>query len=68
MDITIIYLFQVLDTSIPAHSSLATTIIVLQKLLNQIDKKSSDATSNCQDFKLAELIMENCEVIIRRKL
>ncbi|KAJ0175608.1 hypothetical protein K1T71_008767 [Dendrolimus kikuchii] len=58
----------VLDTSIPAHPSLTTTIVVLEKLLNQIEKKTLDKASNLQNIKMAELIIENCEVLIRRKL
>lgn len=57
----------VLDTSIPAHPSLSTTILVLQKLLFQLNKKSPDP-AHLQDIKLIELIIENCEIIIRRKL
>ncbi|CAG9785571.1 unnamed protein product [Diatraea saccharalis] len=53
----------VLDTSIPAHPSLVTTKTVLQKLLLQIDKKTLDIPSNSQNIKMAELIIENCEVL-----
>ncbi|KAG6438671.1 hypothetical protein O3G_MSEX000134 [Manduca sexta] len=60
----------VLDTSIPANPSLPTTVLVLQSLLVQMDKKTSEAVSasNSSNIKLAELIIENCEVLIRRKL
>lgn len=58
----------VLDTSIPAHPSLSTTILVLQKLLYQCDKKSTDSPSDIQNIKLAELIIENCGVLLKRKL
>ncbi|XP_028156168.1 rab3 GTPase-activating protein regulatory subunit [Ostrinia furnacalis] len=58
----------VLDTSVPAHPSLSTTVIVLQKLLYQIHKRVSDSPSNLQNIKLTELIIENCEVLTKRKL
>lgn len=61
-------LFQVLDTSIPAHPALATTISVLQKLLFQIEKKARDSPSNLQNVKFIELIIQNCDVLIKRKL
>ncbi|XP_049868218.1 rab3 GTPase-activating protein regulatory subunit [Pectinophora gossypiella] len=58
-----------LDTSIPAHPSLATTILVLQKALYQIDKKTSSPDHDLQqNIKLAQLIIETCEVLLRRKL
>ncbi|XP_023935335.1 rab3 GTPase-activating protein regulatory subunit [Bicyclus anynana] len=57
----------VLDPSIPAHPSLSTTALVLQKLVSQIAKKTSD-TEEMQNIKLAELIIESCELLIRRKL
>lgn len=62
------YLFQVLDTSIPAYPALATTISVLQKLLFQIEKKARDSPSNLQNVKFIELIIQNCDVLIKRKL
>lgn len=61
-------LFQVLDTSIPAYPALATTISVLQKLLFQIEKKARDSPSNLQNVKFIELIIQNCDVLIKRKL
>ncbi|CAH2076340.1 unnamed protein product, partial [Iphiclides podalirius] len=58
-----------LDVSIPANPSLAKTMIIIQRLLSQVDKKSSVETSaNFQNIKLAELIVETCEVLIRRNL
>ncbi|XP_059049592.1 rab3 GTPase-activating protein non-catalytic subunit-like [Achroia grisella] len=57
-----------LDTSIPAHPSLSTTVSVLQKMLFQCDKKSTNSPSDLQNIKLAELIIENCEVLLKRKL
>ncbi|XP_053612757.1 rab3 GTPase-activating protein non-catalytic subunit [Plodia interpunctella] len=57
----------VLDTSIPAHPSLATTMSVLQKLLYQIRKRPNDV-QDLQNNKLTEIILENCEVILKRKL
>lgn len=56
-----------LDQSIPAHPSLATTALVLQKLVSQIAKKTTDA-EEMQNIKLAELIIESCELLTRRKL
>ncbi|XP_032515034.2 rab3 GTPase-activating protein non-catalytic subunit [Danaus plexippus] len=56
-----------LDTTIPANPSLSTTILVLQKLVSQITKKTSDAEST-QNVKLAELIIESCGLLIRHKL
>ncbi|XP_026732336.1 rab3 GTPase-activating protein regulatory subunit [Trichoplusia ni] len=58
----------VLDTSIPAHPSLATTKIVLQKILVQIDKKTTKDPENYQEIKMAELFIESCDVLMRRKL
>lgn len=58
----------VLDTSIPAYPSLATTVMVLQKLLYQIEKKTIDKSSNLQNIKMIELIIDNCDVLIKRKL
>ncbi|XP_013142683.1 PREDICTED: rab3 GTPase-activating protein regulatory subunit [Papilio polytes] len=58
-----------LDVSVPANPSLTTTMIILQKLLSQVDKKPYAKTStNFQDINLAELIVETCEVLIRRNL
>ncbi|CAK1601081.1 unnamed protein product [Parnassius mnemosyne] len=58
-----------LDVSISANPSLATTVSILQKLLSQVDTKVSVETSaNFQNIKLAELIVETCEVLIRRNL
>ncbi|XP_041984999.1 rab3 GTPase-activating protein regulatory subunit isoform X2 [Aricia agestis] len=56
-----------LDNSIPANPSLSTTALVLGKLLAQIAKKPTD-TSTIQDVKLCEMIVENCEMLSRRKL
>lgn len=61
-------MLQVLDTSIPAHPSLATTKIVLQKILVQIDKKTTKDPENYQEIKMAELFIESCDVLMRRKL
>ncbi|CAH2234413.1 jg21216 [Pararge aegeria aegeria] len=57
----------ILDPSIPAQPSLSTTTLVLQKLVSQIAKKTMDAEA-MQNIKLAELIIESCELLIRRKL
>nr|XP_026500575.1 rab3 GTPase-activating protein regulatory subunit isoform X2 [Vanessa tameamea] len=58
----------VLDTSIPANPSLATTILVLQKVLSEVEKKSSETEDLKQNVKLTRLIIESCELLIRRKL
>lgn len=58
----------VLDTSIPAHPSMATTKAVLEKMLLQIDKKIANSSANSQNIKTTELLIESCEVLIRRKL
>ncbi|RVE41337.1 hypothetical protein evm_014014 [Chilo suppressalis] len=56
----------VLDTSIPAYPSLQTTKSVLQKLLLQIDEKTTNLPSNLQNvYKITELIIENCEVLVK---
>ncbi|KAI8422328.1 hypothetical protein MSG28_006198 [Choristoneura fumiferana] len=57
----------VLDTSIPAHPSLETTVIVLQKILFQVEMKSKDPVDP-QDVKLTQLIIDSCQVLIRKKL
>ncbi|XP_034827248.1 LOW QUALITY PROTEIN: rab3 GTPase-activating protein non-catalytic subunit [Maniola hyperantus] len=56
----------ILDPSIPSHPSLSTTVLVLQKLLSQIVKKTPDA-EEMQDIKLAKLIIESCEIFIQWK-
>ncbi|XP_013187310.1 rab3 GTPase-activating protein non-catalytic subunit [Amyelois transitella] len=56
-----------LDTSIPAHPSLETTVSVLDRLLYKISERPEE----CQDIqnnKLTELIIENCEVLYKKKL
>ncbi|XP_050347252.1 rab3 GTPase-activating protein regulatory subunit isoform X2 [Nymphalis io] len=58
----------VLDTSIPASPSLPTTVLVLQKILSEIEKKSSETEDLQQNVKLSRLIIESCELLIRRKL
>lgn len=63
------FVLQTLDVSVPANPSLTMTMIILQKLLSQVDKKPYAKTStNFQDINLAELIVETCEVLIRRNL
>ncbi|KAJ8721530.1 hypothetical protein PYW07_002305 [Mythimna separata] len=57
-----------LDTSIPAHPSMTTTKMVLEKILIQIDKKIASNPVNSQNMKTTELYIENCEVLARRKL
>lgn len=57
-----------LDTSIPAHTSLATTKLVLQKIIQQMDKKAKTNETNIQNIKTAELFIESCDVLIRRRL
>ncbi|KAM3964297.1 LOW QUALITY PROTEIN: rab3 GTPase activating protein [Aphomia sociella] len=57
-----------LDTSIPAHPSLATTISFLNRLLFFYRDRKLDTPSEMPNIKLANLIIENCEVLHRRKL
>ncbi|XP_075974743.1 rab3 GTPase activating protein [Anticarsia gemmatalis] len=57
-----------LDTSIPAHPSLTTTKMVLQKVLSQMDKRAKNNDTNIQNIKLIDLFIESCDVLIRRKL
>ncbi|XP_072938596.1 rab3 GTPase-activating protein non-catalytic subunit [Epargyreus clarus] len=57
-----------LDGSIPANPSLSTTVIVLQKVLTQCHRRSTDNSASVQNIKLAELIIENCENLLRRNL
>ncbi|KAL4715515.1 hypothetical protein ACJJTC_009141 [Scirpophaga incertulas] len=57
-----------LDSSIPAHPSLSTTTLVLQKMLYQIEKKGKDSADNLQNIKLTELLIDNCEVLHKRNL
>ncbi|XP_047990659.1 rab3 GTPase-activating protein regulatory subunit isoform X1 [Leguminivora glycinivorella] len=58
----------VLDSSIPAHPCLETTIIVLQTILMQLEKKTKEGTTDLQNIKIAQLIIESCQVLIRKKL
>ncbi|CAF4847792.1 unnamed protein product [Pieris macdunnoughi] len=55
------------DSSIPPCPSLSSTVLLLQKLLIQIDKKASE-TLDQSDFKTAKLLIESCEVLLRRNL
>lgn len=64
----IFFSLQTLDTSIPAHPSMATTKMVFEKILIQIDKKNANDPVNSQNIKTTELYIESCEVLARRKL
>ncbi|XP_045532220.1 rab3 GTPase-activating protein regulatory subunit isoform X1 [Pieris brassicae] len=55
------------DSSIPPCPSLSSTVLLLQKLLIQIDKKAPE-TLDQSDFKTAKLLIESCEVLLRRNL
>ena len=47
---------------------MATTKMVLEKILIQIDKKIATNPANTQNIKTTELFIESCEVLVRRKL
>ncbi|XP_050673797.1 rab3 GTPase-activating protein regulatory subunit isoform X2 [Leptidea sinapis] len=57
-----------LDSSIPSSPSLISTLSVLQKLLALIDKKTTEGSCDPQELKLASVIVECCEILVRRKL
>ncbi|CAH2108237.1 unnamed protein product [Euphydryas editha] len=57
-----------LDTSVPANPSLSTTKAVLQKMLNIIIYKSSVDEDGLPEVKLAQLIFETCEYLVKREL
>lgn len=62
-------LWQDPDPSIPAHPSLGTTKMVLQRLLYQMDQKAEKGNDEAtQNIKVAELFVESCDVLIKRKL
>ncbi|CAH0702462.1 unnamed protein product [Spodoptera exigua] len=56
-----------LDTSIPAHPSLSTTKMVLNRLLYKIDQKEN-CSANPQEIKAIQLFIDNCDVLISYKL
>ncbi|CAK1540482.1 unnamed protein product [Leptosia nina] len=58
-----------LDSSIPSHPSLKSTRSFLQKLLIEIDKKATN-TNNAdpQDLKFAKLLIDSCEILLRKVL
>ncbi|CAG4948739.1 unnamed protein product [Colias eurytheme] len=56
------------DPSVPSNPSLTSTVSLLQNILIQIDKKSSEAKIDVQDLKFIKLLIDSCEIIIRRKL
>ncbi|XP_037975017.2 rab3 GTPase-activating protein regulatory subunit [Plutella xylostella] len=53
-----------LDPSVPAHASPASTISVLQRVLEKLD----NCPLNTQNIKLAALMVRGCETIIEMKL
>lgn len=55
---------QELDPSVPAHASPASTIGVLQRVLEKLD----NCPLNTQNIKLAALMVRGCETIIEMKL
>ncbi|KAI5632356.1 rab3 GTPase-activating protein regulatory subunit [Phthorimaea operculella] len=58
-----------LDSSIPAHPSLATTMSVLHRALQQTERRTNSPDAELtQNIKLAKLIIDTCEVLLRRKL